>query len=116
MSNFTKNRNDIDYDKPLWFKKTKHAIYYILSLIEALLLFRFLFKLLGANPDNGFVSFIYSMTGIFIAPFTGIFNSFVSKGLTSKSVLEPATIIGMIVYSVIAWGIVGLIRIKAEKE
>ena len=108
-----RNRNDnIDSSKPLWFIKTKHFIYYILGLIEVLLLFRFLFKLLGANPNNGFVSFLYSITSILIAPFNGIFNSFVSQGLTSKSVLEPATLIAMIVYAVIARGIIGLIRIK----
>mgnify|MGYP003937989345 FL=1 len=107
------NRNDnIDSNKPLWFIKTKHFIYYILGLIEVMLLFRFLFKLLGANPNNGFVSFLYSITSVFIASFSGIFNSFVSQGLVSKSVFEPATLIAMIVYAVIARGIIGLIRIK----
>ncbi|NLM43958.1 MAG: YggT family protein [Clostridiales bacterium] len=99
----------------MWFIKTKHSIYYILGLIEILLLFRFMFKLLGANPNNGFVSFLYSLAGIFISPFIGIFNSFISQGLVAKSILEPATLIAMIVYAVIAWGIVSLIRIKAKR-
>ncbi|MGI5998915.1 MAG: YggT family protein [Lutispora sp.] len=116
MNEYRDRNKSIDSNKPIWFIKTKHSIYYILGLIEVLLLFRFLFKLLGANPNNGFVSFLYSMAGIFIAPFTGIFYSFVSQGLAAKSVLEPSTLIAMIVYAVIAWGIVGLIRIKAEKD
>jgi len=116
MSDYRDRNKRIDSDKPIWFIKTKYAIYYILGLIEVLLLFRFMFKLLGANPNNGFVSFLYSLAGIFIAPFTGIFNSYVSQGLSAKSILEPATLIAMIVYAVIAWGIVGLIRIKAEKD
>lgn len=108
------NRGPENNNMPLWFLKTKHGIYYVLTVIEVLLAFRFIFKLLGANPRNGFVSFLYSISGIFAAPFSGIFNPFVSSGLAAKSVFEPATIIGMAVYAVIAWGLVGLIRIKAS--
>ncbi len=101
---------------PLWFYKTRHGIYYVLSVIEVLLAFRFLFKLLGANPENGFVSFMYTMAGIFAAPFSGIFDSFVSPGLSAKSVFEPSVIIGMIVYAILARGLVGLVLLKAAKS
>ena len=100
---------------PLWFIKTRNVIYYILGVIEALLVFRFLFKLLGANPQNGFVSFLYSISGIFIAPFSGIFDSFVTSGLAAKSVLEPGSIIGMVVYAVLARALVGLARLKIAR-
>jgi len=40
-------------------------IYYILGIIEVLLTFRFIFKLLGANPNSGFVSLIYSISQVF---------------------------------------------------
>ena len=117
MNNLDSNNKErVNSSMPLWFLKAKHAIYYILSVIEVLLVFRFIFKLLGANPRNGFVSFLYSIAGIFIAPFSGIFNSFVSSGLASKSVFEPAVLIGMAVYAVLAWGLVGLIRIKASRD
>ncbi|MGE5632082.1 MAG: hypothetical protein ACM3TR_13435 [Caulobacteraceae bacterium] len=105
-----------NYDMPLWFIKTRHAIYYVLSVIEVLIAFRFIFKLLGANPHNGFVAFLYSIAGVFTAPFSGIFNSFVSSGLSAKSVFEPADIIGMAVYAVLAWGLVGLIRLKTGRN
>lgn len=115
MSHTRKNNNELDnHNAPLWFLNTRHAIYYILGVIEVLLGFRFIFRLLGANPQNGFVAFLYSMSGIFAAPFSGIFNSFVSPGLASKSVFEPNTIIGMAVYAVFAWGLISLIRIRAN--
>ncbi|WP_333783040.1 hypothetical protein [Lutispora saccharofermentans] len=114
MSN--NNKDHEISDMPLWFLKTRHAIYYILSVIEVLLAFRFIFKLLGANPRNGFVSFIYSIAGIFMAPFSGIFYSSTTNGLAAKSVFEPATLIGMAVYAVLAWGLVGLIRLKASEK
>lgn len=117
MNNLSNNNKDHEaFDMPLWFIKTRHAIYYILSVIEVLLAFRFIFKLLGANPRNGFVSFLYSITGIFAAPFYGIFYSSTTNGLAAKSVFEPATLIGMAVYAVLAWGLVGLIKLKASKN
>lgn len=117
MNNMHNDKKEtVNGNVPLWYLKARHGIYYILSVIEVLLGFRFIFKLLGANPQNGFVSFMYSMAGIFAAPFSGIFDSFVSPGLAAKSVFEPAAIIGMIVYAILARGLVGLIRIKATKS
>lgn len=118
IMNHTDNKNKAyeNSNMPLWFLKARHAIYYVLSVIEVLLLFRFIFKLLGANPQNGFVAFLYSLAGIFIAPFSGIFNSFVTDGLAAKSVLEPSTLIAMAVYAVLAQGLVGLMKLKASRD
>lgn len=115
MNHLRNNNNGLENNNvALWFIKAKRAIYYVLSIIEVLLVFRFVFKLLGANPQNGFVSFLYSVAGVFTAPFSGIFNSFTSSGLAAKSVFEPAAIIGMVVYAVLARGLVGLFRLKAN--
>jgi len=92
--------------------KARNIVYYILGVIEVLLAFRLVFKLLGANPQSPFVSLIYSVSQAFLSPFTGIFRSAVNKGIEAQSVLEPTTIIAMIVYAVIAWGIVKLIEIN----
>lgn len=86
-------------------------VYYILGVLEALFAFRLVFKLLGANPNSGFVSFIYAVTQVFLAPFTSIFRTATTQGIETKAVLEPMTIIAMIVYALIAWGIVKLIVI-----
>lgn len=92
--------------------KAKNIVYYILGVLEILFAFRLVFKLLGANPQSLFVSFIYSVSQAFLTPFTGIFRSAVTKGIEAQSVLEPTTIIAMIVYAIIAWGIVKLIEIS----
>lgn len=47
---------------PIWYIKSKNTIWYILSVIEVLLLLRFIFKLLGANTGSGFTIFLYSIT------------------------------------------------------
>ncbi len=101
---------------PLWFIKTRHAIYYVLVVLEIMLAFRLLFKLLGANTASGFVSFLYTVTGIFAAPFYGIFTPYSTAGLAAKSMFEPGTIIGMIVYGLVAWGIVYLLKIKVLRD
>lgn len=91
--------------------KIRKIVYFILGIIEALFAFRLIFKLLGANYGSSFVSLIYTITGVLIAPFSGIFRTAVNKGIETKSVLEPTTIIAMIVYALIAYGVVRLIEI-----
>ncbi|MGE5543971.1 MAG: YggT family protein [Bacillota bacterium] len=91
--------------------KTKKMIYWVLALLETLLAFRLLLKLLGANAGSIFVSFIYSVSQAFIMPFMGVFRSPSTHGIETQSVLEPATLIAMIVYALIAYGIIKLVEI-----
>lgn len=88
-----------------------YLVYFIFGAIEILLAFRFVLKLLGASLSSGFVSSIYDFSGIFIAPFEGIFRSGTTQGVETTAVFEPATLVAMIVYAVLAWGIVKLISI-----
>jgi len=96
--------------------KARKIVYYVLGVLEVLFAFRLVFKLLGANPQSPFVSFIYSVSQAFLSPFSGIFPSAVTKGFETQSVLEPMTIIAMIVYAVVAWGIVKLIEISKPRQ
>ena len=91
--------------------KLRNIVYYILGILEAFLAFRLIFKLLGANPVSTFVSLIYTISGILLVPFSGIFRSAVNQGIETKSVLEPAIIIAMIVYALVAYAVVRLIKI-----
>ena len=99
--------------------KEKHTaekvVYYILGVLEVLFAFRLIFKLLGANPNSGFVSVIYAVTRVFLFPFEAIFSSGTTTGIETAAVLEPGTIIGMIVYALLAWGIVKLIVILRKR-
>ena len=101
---------------PDWYIKSRNIVYYILGVIEVFLALRFLFMLLGANPRSGFTSFLYNMTGILISPFAGIFNPLTTAGLVSRSVFDPATLIAMVIYWLIAWGIVRLLWIKVSRD
>lgn len=90
---------------------SRRIIYFILGILEFILAFRLIFKLLGANPESLFVTIIYKISGVFLFPFTSIFSTAATQGLEVKSVLEPANIIGMIVYALVAYGIVMLVKL-----
>jgi hypothetical protein len=89
--------------KPL-FRGTQ-IVWYILSIIEILLAFRFVLKLLGANPVAGFTSFIYGVTYVFASPFLSVFRITRIEG----SIFEWTTILAMFVYWIIAMGIIKLL-------
>ncbi len=81
--------------------------YFILSVLEVILALRLIFRLLGANEDNGFITFLYSLSHVFVGPFNGIFND----QALGRSVFEISTVVAMLVYALIAWGIVSLGRL-----
>jgi hypothetical protein len=71
---------------------------------------RFVFQLLGANGSSPFVAWIYNMSTPLVAPFAGIFGQTTNPtaGAISGSVFEPATLVALIVYGLIAGLIVRL--------
>jgi len=69
-----------------------------------LLAFRLALKLFGANAGAGFSSFIYGITYPFAAPFLSVFQ--VSQ--VAYNVFEWTTLLAMLVYWMIAIGIVKL--------
>lgn len=95
--------------KSAW--RAQSIIYYLLGILEVVLGFRFVLKLLGANPESGFVDFVYGLSGIFVAPFNAIFTTPEAAGNVVKAVMEPATLIAMLVYFLLVLGVVRLIDI-----
>lgn len=80
------------------------VVWYILGFVEVLLTFRLVLKLLGANAGAGFTSLIYTLTTPLVAPFVSVFKVSTAQGST----FEWTTILAMLVYYVIAWGIIKL--------
>src|ERR1035437_7940205 len=88
--------------KPLY--RGTQVVWYLLGIIEVLLAFRFVLKLLGANPSAGFTSFIYGVTYIFAAPFLSVFR--ISQ--VAGSIFEWTTLLAMLVYWIVAFGVIKL--------
>ncbi len=80
---------------------------FIVGAIDILVAARFLGKLFGASAQSAFVSFIYQVSGVFVAPFQGIFGD----GGSKANSFETSDLVAIVVYAVIGWGIVMLIRI-----
>ena len=93
--------------KPLY--RGTQVIWYIIAMIEILLVIRFFLKLLGANPQAGFTQFIYGATQLLAGPFLVVFR--VSR--VEGSVFEWSTLLAMAIYFLFAWIVVkGLIMSK----
>lgn len=92
--------------KPLY--RGTQVVWYILGVLEVLLAFRFLLRLLGANPDAGFSAFIYGLSYPFTLPFSAVFGATAVSG----SVFEWTTLLAMAVYWLIAFGIVKLLTMS----
>lgn len=84
----------------------KRIIWFIADAILILLAFRFVLALLGANPANDFANFIYNVSHPFVAPFFGLFSYTQQYGVSR---FEIYTLVAMLVYLVIAWGLSRLI-------
>jgi hypothetical protein len=88
--------------KPLY--RGTQIVWYILGILESLLIFRFILKLLAANPGAGFTEFIYGITHPFVAPFLNVFRVTRVEG----SVFEWTTLLAMLVYWLLALAIIRL--------
>lgn len=80
-------------------------VWYILGIIEILLAFRFVLKLLSANPGAGFSSFIYGASYIFATPFLNVFRISHIEG----NIFEWTTLLAMLVYWIVAIGIIKML-------
>lgn len=70
-------------------------------------------KLFGANPESGFVDFVYLVTGVLTAPFDNIFSvASPETGDVVRSVFEPSILVALIVYILLGWGIVKLLNLN----
>jgi uncharacterized protein YggT (Ycf19 family) len=85
--------------------RTGQIIYLILGILETFLVIRFVLKLLAANPDAAFTSFIYALTEPFVIPFEGVFPTPQTQG----AALDLAAVLAMIVYALLVWGVVSVL-------
>lgn len=94
--------------RELALSRVTQGTHLLLGLIETLLAIRVVLMVLAANPGAGFSSFIYGLTAPLVAPFEGVFPNAAS---TQGNVLDVAALLAMIVYALVAWGILTMARI-----
>lgn len=102
---------DVASEKRQTLFQINRVLYTLLGGLEILLAARFVLKLIGANPGSGFAAFIYGLSGVFVAPFNGL----IGTPATGGTILEVTTLIAMIVFALIVWGIVRIIPIVTDR-
>lgn len=75
------------------------VVYAVLVVYVIILLIAFFLLLLGANPDTGFVDWIYHASERMMAPFRGIFPV---HELSDKAVFEPSYLFAIVIYTILA--------------
>lgn len=89
----------------------RRVIWYVAGVIITLLALRFVLFMLGANRDSGFVDFIYNISSVFAAPFSGIFPA----PTYGQFFFDTASLVAMLVYALIAWGLARLFTLNAPR-
>ena len=78
------------------FRIIRSLINIVVSIIELLLSFRLILKLLVVNPKTPFVAWIYGVTKPLVAPFAGIRPDWKWSGF----VIDFPTLAAIIVYAI----------------
>lgn len=92
--------------------KLSQFIWLVTGVVEVLIALRFFLKLIAANPENPFAQLVYNVTYLFLWPFLNLTATPSAGGM----VLEIPSLIAMLVYALVAWGIVSLIQLFADRS
>lgn len=82
-------------------------LWLMFGALEGLLGLRLILKLLASNPSNPFAQFVYGLSDLFVWPFIGLTVTPSAAGI----VVEIHTIIAMVVYAILAWLVISLVRV-----
>jgi len=87
--------------------KISQFIWLLFGGLEALIGIRVILMLIGANQGNWFTAFVYQLSSLFLWPFQNLITNPSFQSMT----LEVTSIIAMIVYALLGWLLVRLIRV-----
>jgi hypothetical protein len=107
VSEVRTTQNEPEREQRIFTFKITQLVWLLFGLLEALLALRFVLKLIAANPESPIAAMIYSFTSLFLLPFAGLTGTPSAGGM----VLEISTVIAMVIYALIAWGLVKLLTV-----
>lgn len=101
MSQERISQRESDRERRFSSFKTTQWIWLVLGIVEVIIGLRVVLMLIGANPGSPFAAFIYNLSAIILLPFAGLVGAPAAGGM----VLELSSIIAMLVYALLAWGL-----------
>jgi hypothetical protein len=101
------SQHEVGQEQRLASFKATQLIWWLVGLLEAVLALRFIFKLIGVNAGNPFASFLFGLTNFFVAPFASLTGAPAVGGM----VFEFSTLLAMIIYGLVGWGIERLVYV-----
>jgi len=105
VSQTTTSQREPGLEQRIFTFKATYLVWMFLGLLEALIAFRILLKLMAANAANPFAMLVYNFSYIFVFPFAGLVPTPSAAGM----VLEISSFIAMGVYALVFWAIERLI-------
>lgn len=98
--------------RQIMLRKFTRLIWWGTGVLEGFIGLRVVLRMLAADPNNPFANFIYSVTNVFLWPFSGLTVTPQSGGV----VLEISSVIAMMVYLLAAWVFVELLWLLFGRE
>lgn len=86
-----------------------NAVYFLIIALESLLALRLILRIAGANRDNSFAQFIYSLSTPFVAPFSTLFVSPTAEG--ARYIFDVNLLVAMLVYALLGLLVGRLIKV-----
>lgn len=108
---YTRRQRVVEYvpeARQVIVSRVSKLLWLIAAVLTGIITFRFVLKLLAANPENGFVDFIYTVTDVLVAPFNSIITS---PTFDNGAIIDMASLFAIIVYVLATWALVALFRI-----
>lgn len=107
-------KNSDNYSFFIYFAKAITILAYIFFCAAFVFLtIGFILLLFGANPDAGFVKFIYHFAAVFLQPFRGIFPG---HHLSERSYFSASALFAVIIYGLGALAIHSIITYLTLKQ
>jgi hypothetical protein len=94
-------QQESDREGRIFTFKVIQLIWLLLGIFEVLIALRIGLQLIGANPVNPIVAFIYGFTFLFLFPFAGM----IASPSSGSIVLELSAVFAMLVYALVAWAV-----------
>lgn len=94
-------QQESDREGRIFTFKVIQLIWLLLGILEVLIALRIGLKLIGANPVNPIVAFIYGLTFLSLFPFAGM----IASPSSGSTVLELSSVFAMLVYALVAWAV-----------